>query len=769
MREETAYDATRSQLVLLSLLILLPLTAVPAAAVEAASPPPAVAAEARPGDDEERPDPQAIIEQRVRVVGSVHEARRSTGSEQFIDREQLERHQHSDVHRILTRVPGVYLQDEEGYGLRPNIGLRGTGVERSQKVTLMEDGVPISPAPYSAPSAYYFPTAGRMESVEVSKGPASIRQGPNTTGGVLNLISRGIPTRFTGVGELAVGDDGLVRGKAAVGDSSERLGWSFETYQQSTDGFKQLDGGGDTGFDLEDYVGKFRLNSREGTRVYQSLELKLGATDQDGEETYETYLGLTQEDFNVDPYRRYVASSRDRIVTEHEQIQLRHFIVPADGVDITTTVYYNEFFRNWRKLQSVAGAGIGDILADPFDADNAARMAIIRGEADSAPGDLRLRNNRREYYSAGLQSQLGLRFGSGRVRHEIEVGIRLHEDEEDRYQEEDEFQMLAGELVLTQLGAPASQSNRISSARALALFVQDSMTAGRWKVRPGVRFETVEFTREDFGKADPDRTGVDLVVRKNDVDAVVPGVGVTFDANERVNLFGGIHKGFAPPGPGRDAETDPEESINYELGARRVSRTGSLQAVAFFNDYDNLLGTDTASSGGTGTGDQFNGGAVRVRGLELALNRIIELGERGFSIPLQLAYTYTEGEFRSQFETSFADWAPEVFVGDELPYLPRHVLFGEIGWRTARWGAFGSASWVDEMRTTAGQGAIPEAERIEDHLVFDVAGELRFRRHYRAFVQVRNLTDEVYVAARRPAGLRPGLPRTAVVGIGASF
>ena len=29
---------------------------------------------------------------------------------------------------------------------------------------------------------------------------------------------------------------------------------------------------------------------------------------------------------------------------------------------------------------------------------------------------------------------------------------------------------------------------------------------------------------------------------------------------------------------------------------------------------------------------------------------------------------------------------------------------------------------------------------------------------------VRNLTDEVYVAARRPAGVRPGLPRTLFLG-----
>jgi Fe(3+) dicitrate transport protein len=631
----------------------------------------------------------------------------------------------------------------------------------------MEDGVLIAPAPYSAPSAYYFPTAGRMESMEVSKGPASVRQGPHTTGGVLNLISRAIPNRFSAQGELAFGNDGNARGRFSAGDSAERFGWLVETFQQKTDGFKNLDGGGDTGFDLEDYVAKLRVNSAEGSGFYQSLELKLGSTDQTGDETY---LGLTEDDFARDPYRRYAASSEDVITTEHEQVQLRHFVVPNPRFDLTTTAYHNDFSRNWRKLQSVGGEDIGAILAAPAAPEYDGLIDVIRGDADSAPGDLEVRNNRRDYYSRGVQSVLGIRLDSARTRHAIEVGVRYHEDEEDRFQEEDAFQMIGGSMQLTAPGDPGSQSNRINRAEALALFVRDKIEAGRWRLEPGVRLESMDFTQRDFGPVDPGRAGTDLVVKRNDVDEVIPGMGVAYAAAERVSVFGGVHKGFAPPGPGKDDETDPEESVNYELGVRIGHDAMHFQAVAFFSDYDNLLGTDTTSGGGTGTGEQFNGGEVEVKGLELSFARdLAGTGERDYAIPVQLAYTLTRGEFRSSFETSFADWAPEVVKGDELPYLPEHQLFAEIGWRDARWGLFVAGSYVDEMRTQAGQGAIPEEESIEDHLVVDASGDYRFRRHYRAFVQVRNLTDEIYVAARRPAGLRPGLSRTFLAGFGMSF
>ena len=178
-------------------------------------------------------EPLMLIQQRVRVVGNADRARKASGSVEFIGPEELARQGHTDVQRILRRVPGVNLQDEEGYGLRPNIGLRGTGVERSQRVTLMEDGVLIAPAPYAAPSAYYFPTVARMQALEISKGPASIRQGPYTTGGVLNLISHAIPQDFSGEVELAAGEDALGRGKVLVGDAGERFGWLVETFHSS--------------------------------------------------------------------------------------------------------------------------------------------------------------------------------------------------------------------------------------------------------------------------------------------------------------------------------------------------------------------------------------------------------------------------------------------------------------------------------------------------------------------------------------------------------
>ncbi|MBK7634284.1 MAG: TonB-dependent receptor plug domain-containing protein [Saprospiraceae bacterium] len=130
------------------------------------------------------------------------------GSGQYISIRKLEKLNHPNVNNILRVIPGVNIRDEEGFGLRPNIGLRGTPVNRSAKITLMEDGILIAPAPYADPSAYYFPTFARMQGVEVLKGSSQIKYGPYTIGGAVNLLSTAIPSDFKGFAQLSYGSFG---------------------------------------------------------------------------------------------------------------------------------------------------------------------------------------------------------------------------------------------------------------------------------------------------------------------------------------------------------------------------------------------------------------------------------------------------------------------------------------------------------------------------------------------------------------------------------
>jgi len=719
----------------------------------------------------------ALLE-RVVVSATRKEAAAAAGSVHILDAAVLEQHVYGDVNRILRLVPGLNLVEEEGFGIRPNIGIRGSGTDRNSKIAVMEDGVPIAPAPYSASSAYYFPRPQRMTAIEVSKGPAAIKYGPQTVAGAIGLFSSPIPgtpgSGFDGALDLIGGEHGTLRGHGIAGGwmdlAGSSIGMSLETLQESSDGFKRLDSGGDTGYRIEDYVAKFAFQSRQDAAFRQSLEFKFQHSEEDSDETY---LGLTLDDFRADPYRRYRASAVDGIEVEHDTIQATHRIHFSDSVDLTTIAYRTDTARTWYKLNDVRNAtdtafvNISNILANP--AAFPVEFAALVGEpgTSSAVGALRVRSNAREYYASGIQTVLGVSFATGDVAHDLEFSVRYHEDEEDRFQHDDRYQMVDGAMVLTTAGLPGTQDNRIGSAEAWALFARDTMQTGLWTLTPGVRFESISLTQENWGMADPGRTAVPTVL-KNRVDAWMPGLGVTRAIGETLRLIAGVHRGFVNPAPGSTA--DAEQSWNYEAGLRFERGASALEAIGFLVDYDNIVGTCTASTGGGCTiGEQFDGGRARVHGLELVASHDLgrTLGSR-IAIPLSAVYTWTEGEFRTSFQSGFSEWG-NVLAGDELPYVPEHQLTLNGGLKGDAWRLFLTLNYVDEARASAGSGAVAAVDRIDSRTLADLSGEYDLSEGVSLFASVENLGDTVYNVALRPAGARPGAPRTALIGVKMRF
>ncbi|MCB1841991.1 MAG: TonB-dependent receptor plug domain-containing protein, partial [Halioglobus sp.] len=292
----------------------------------------------------------------VTIVGSREDARQLPGTGAVIDNEQIRIEAAADINQLLKTVPGVYVLEEDGYGLRPNIGIRGATSERSGKITLLEDGVMIAPAPYSNPAAYYFPTMARMHQVEVLKGASLLRYGPQTTGGVVNLVSTPIPDENSGNVDLSYGENAELDFLGNYGGRSGNLGYLLETAQLRSDGFKDIDRSSqDSGYDIQDYLLKL---SWEGER--QSLLFK----GQYSEETSdETYLGLTDADFDRDAQRRYGISEPDEMDNQHEGYNLVYRFALDESVLLSATGYYNKFSRNWFKLDgggsliSAANAG----------------------------------------------------------------------------------------------------------------------------------------------------------------------------------------------------------------------------------------------------------------------------------------------------------------------------------------------------------------------------------------------------------------------------
>ncbi len=695
------------------------------------------------------------------ITGGSASIRQIPGSVTYISPKQLNTFNYSDPMRALKQVNGINIQEEDGFGLRPNIGMRGTGVERSSKITIMEDGVLMAPAPYAAPAAYYFPEFGRMDAVEVLKGSSQIKYGPYTNGGVINFISKPIPRGLGVTARFEMASRNSMLYNVMTGYGTDNFGFSIETFGRQSDGFKELDNGGNTGFNRTNWLlksfGRFKTGS-----ISHTISLKLGLTN---ENSNETYLGLTDDDFNKTPLRRYAGSQVDNMLSEHRLSQISYTAEFSKNLNFNLTAYHNTFQRNWYKLDKVTDSvgtktGIGEILDNPEQFSNV--LGILQGQNTSGISALHVKANNRTYYATGVQTQMNWYTQLGGYDQKLEVGIRYHQDQMDRFQWIDDYNMVDGNMFQIAAGTPGTESNRIETASAVASYLQYIIEFNRFKIIPGIRNEHINIKRIDYGKNDPGRVGDALSSRSNTVNVWIPGIGLHYDFSEEFTSFIGVHKGFSPPGSKEG--TLPEESINYELGTQYQSNRLEASAILFFNDYSNLLGVDLNAGGGLGSNDLFNAGAARVYGLEASGRYDLLPLKSPFAIPVGFTYTYTIGQFKNNFQSGYEPWA-DVEVNDYMPYLPNHQLGLTTSIEYKRLALNLAAKYVSAMRTIAGKKEIVFEQSVPENFIIDFSAQYMINANFMVYGSIQNLTNEVYIVSRRPAGVRPGLPRWFTMGL----
>ncbi|WP_298444686.1 TonB-dependent receptor [uncultured Ferrimonas sp.] len=693
----------------------------------------------------------------IQILGQKDSLRTEAGSTTIIDEQQLQKFAFDDIERILATVPGVNIRSEDGYGLRPNIGFRGVTPERSKKITLMEDGVLIAPAPYSASAAYYFPLMSKMTAVEVFKGPAAIKYGPYTVAGALNLVTRAVPDSTAAMMDVALGSDGYLKAHGYYGDRLGDVGVLLEGVHVESDGYKTIDGGGDSGFDKNELMAKLRYDIG-GDKVNQTIEFKAVYADESSDETY---LGLTDSDFDANPNRRYAASSLDQMNWDHTQFQLTHFIA-GNGFDMSTKLYRNDLSRAWRKINGFAGGpDLSALLQNPNSGINEQFYQVLIGAADSSSplgiDTLAIGTNDRDYYAQGIASDLRWALPLWGMEHNVHAGIRFHQDQIERNQYEDPYLMQSGQLVSDNNPRQLNTLNR-EKTDAWSLYLQDTVAFGQLEVTAGVRGEFLEMEYQNRLAGQ----GGDYLDKSTDV--WLPGISAFYRVNDDFGVFAGIHEGFVPTSPQQDPRISSESSVNYELGGRYHSQDSKLEMVLFFNDFDNLKESCTFSAAASCSNNvdaEFNGGAVEVFGLEFSGEQLLRAG--GLEFPLSLVYSYTDSEFQTSFESDFTMWG-NVEAGDELPYLPAHQLTVGAGVTGNKWSLDLQGRYVSEMKEASGSGVTLSGVETESLFTLDVAASWDFDSYGKIYGKVDNLLDEQQIVSRRPFGARPNRPQQLVLG-----
>ena len=694
------------------------------------------------------------------VVGSAEAVWTLPGSAAYVDAQEFTERGYTNLTQILAKVPGVYVREEDGFGNFPNVSLRGADGTRSEKVTVMEDGILTAPSPYSAPAAYYSPKPARMAGIEVLKGSSQVRYGPQTTGGVINFLSTEIPEDSKFYSRTTYGDFNTFFNHTWYGDTvttdAGTFGYLLELHSQTSDGYRDIDFGGDSGFDLIEPMLKFFWEPN--TALKQRIEVKAGYTDFDANETY---TGLSEFDVRATPDRRYAATKFDQFESSQWRSYLKWIAEPSDALRIESAVYFNEFTRNWDKLDQVNGRALHQALLDP------ALVNVLNG---SAVGTIRTTANMRDHQAYGWQNQANFKFATGSLEHDLAVGARFHYDRVDALQQRATYAGDGNGNFTLNPGQPGKIANNgINETFATALYAEDEIKVGKLTLRPGVRYEFLEL---DY------TNGASRQFAGNE-NLFAGGMGANYEFDDANSLFGGIYRGVASPSPQAYLlnGTENEESLSYELGYRHRKDAFNAELVGFYTDFDQLISTD-AGLGAAGAAPSQNAGEADVIGLESLVE--YDAGQAaGWSLglPMYVSATWTSAEFKNS-SAFLAGGGDAVYSGgrdgNEIPYVPEWKLAAGIGVSGEKWAvnldmSYMGSSWgtgwngtprADNPATAANEAVATSRDgKIQALLQFDLSGHYQITENVKLLAGVQNLFDEQAIVSRIPEGPRANAPR----------
>ena len=666
------------------------------------------------------------------LIGSEEMLRRTPGSYDVLTRADLDRARAFTSSEALRQVPGLTVRDEEGLGLRPNIGLRGLNPTRSSKVLLLEDGVPVTYAPYGDNASYYHPPIERFDRIEVLKGSSQIAYGPVTLGGVVNYITPDTPSRTALALDLTAGNRDYVNGGASVGGRWRTAGFFGHAVHKQADGSRE-----NIASALTDVLGKSTWTAG-GTHYFTAK------ANYYGEDSQVTYSGLRESEYQLNPRQNPFAN--DHFDGRRVGASASYQALLWSRVAATVQAYGSTFSRDWWRQSSNSAQRPND-SSDP--------LCGGMGNLSSTCGN---EGRLRDYSHGGVEARGRLMFG-GKVTQETDFGARFHTERQRRRQEN-------GATPAARAGVLVEHNERTTDG--LSAFAQHRIMRGRWTVTPGVRVEHISYSRTN--------RLIDIS-GTTQLTEVVPGLGVSFGPSPDVVVFGGVHRGFAPPRAediinntnGGAIDLDPERSWNYEGGVR--ARTGRVQGsvTAFRLDYSNQI-VPASVAGGVGAA-LTNAGATLHQGVEAGAHAEWRtLGGTRHGAYASAAVTWLPVARFAGVRTSGVSGFTAVSVsGNRLPYAPElsHTL--TLGYRHA--GGFDlnvasqqvGSQFGDDLNTVA-PTADGQRGRIAGYAYWNVTASTPIlRTPGRVFVAVKNLTDRTFIIDRA-RGILPGHPRLIHVG-----
>jgi len=546
-----------------------------------------------------------------------------TGNRSIITADQISRTAARSIDTALQQVPGIKIKDETGTGILPNISVRGLDSSRSGYAQVLLDGIPMTLAPYGHTGQSLFPaTLFMIDRIDVARGGASIQYGPNNVGGVINLISKSIPTdwetsvneRMTFFGDSRnLFDTNISTGGAVNDDFSMRFdgnitkGESFREHSETD--IKNLM--------LKTVWNIDEQNSLDATLQYYDAFSELpGALNTPAYEADRDQSLRPNDEFNADTKR--VALKYNHVLDDSSII---------DYGEVDLSVFGNKSSRNFQW--------------DFYDASQDTDGNLGTSWSDTTQEATHLRNSPRDFTVFGIEPTTSLLI-DGDISQHIIAGVRyVNEDISYQLNHIDKSSQVATRPRDWQMDTNAMAyyvSNKLG-------FFDDTLS-----ITPGLRYEDVHMTFSNLGQD---------YSQDNHVTEWLPGITLGYEFSSNWFAYTNAQRSLRTPQISqlwpKDQTLESELSWNYEAGVRFTPTPRSNLSIAAYRiDFENKIEYDNDIR-------MFvNIGQTRNQGIEL----------EGTYSPMALPDLILSGSY-NYLDTEQLDGE---FAGNELAYVSKHQL-----------------------------------------------------------------------------------------------
>jgi len=551
---------------------------------------------------------------------------------------------------VLKTLPGVNVLGDMGLSNRLNVSIRGSWGRRSEKVLLMEDGSPISPAPYIAPGIYYNPISDRIDAIEVYTGADILRYGPNNMFGMINYITPKPPQQPGLRAKISGGERGYFTGLLSYGGTWNKVGSLIEAVYKRFDGFTQ-----------NSSVEMLNLNAKIFAELAenQSLYFKISGQFEDNKATLSS---ITPYTFSLDPTAN--PFDAERFTMHRYGLDIIHKILTTKNSSLNTKIYASDFARDWWRQNNavIPAANVRNYVGDQIFSERYAYLEdqtftdndFVRvGTINSTTGRESTSDSRWNFTVAGVEETFQNSWEGDGWKNDLEVQVKYHfEIYKDRVLAADSSRWARTGRFTT---------DQISNLNSLSGYIRNHFDYKGFQVTPILRMERVSMQREnwlDLAK-NPNLDKDNDLGQKNTYTILQPGLTLGYQF-PRLKMFGSIYRGYIAPSKyyaflvERDgilvnplpdetiSNIKPEVSINSELGVRGDLIKSRLngQIAVFNNRISNFYLA--------GWNEFFDKLAeINIQGFEAALRLELFPGNKVHSLSIQPNITYLKSKVLS--------------------------------------------------------------------------------------------------------------------------